>query len=165
MPPHMNRSSGMLTCMSREINFIRRRFQVKASGTNQRMVLCQGDRAMSFPLEEHSVLTSSLVEEGRVEGILIPKKMKLAIPPTPLRRRGRWRDLRRRGAVFTQGLRMKSIKFGNILIYKWFCLSPGGRDRFFKRSVRKIREGGWWKNSEKILLFLFPKVKFVTLLM
>ena len=38
---------------------------------------------MSFPLEEHSVLTSSLVEEGRVEGILIPKKMELTIPPTP----------------------------------------------------------------------------------
>jgi hypothetical protein len=38
---------------------------------------------MSFPLEEHSVLTSSLVEEGRVEGILIPKKMEHPIPPAP----------------------------------------------------------------------------------
>jgi hypothetical protein len=34
-------------------------------------------------LEEHSVLTSSLVEEGRVEGILIPKKMELTIPLAP----------------------------------------------------------------------------------
>jgi hypothetical protein len=38
---------------------------------------------MSFPLEEPSVLTSSLVEEGRVEGTLIPKKMELTIPQSP----------------------------------------------------------------------------------
>jgi hypothetical protein len=61
---------------------------------------------MRFPLEEHSGLTSSLVkehsvltssldarrlaaftsslvEEGRVEGILLPKKRELTIPPAP----------------------------------------------------------------------------------
>jgi hypothetical protein len=41
---------------------------------------------MSFPLEEHSVLTSSLAEEGRVEGILIPKKRELTIPSAPFDR-------------------------------------------------------------------------------
>jgi hypothetical protein len=43
----------------------------------------QGDRAMSFPLEEPSGLTSSLVEEGRVEGIFLSKKRELTIPPAP----------------------------------------------------------------------------------
>jgi hypothetical protein len=62
---------------------------------------------MSFPLEEPSVLTSSRVEEGRVEGILLPKKRELTIPPAPFDEGG-----------VIQGLRMKSIKFGNILIYK-----------------------------------------------
>jgi hypothetical protein len=51
--------------------------------TQLQIVYPQGDRAMIFPLEEPSVLTSSLVEEGRVEGILIPKKMELTIPLAP----------------------------------------------------------------------------------
>jgi hypothetical protein len=38
---------------------------------------------MNFPLEEHSDLTSSLVEEGGVERILVPKKMELTIPKAP----------------------------------------------------------------------------------
>jgi hypothetical protein len=38
---------------------------------------------MSFPLEEDVVLTSSLIEERRLEGILIPKKRELTIPLAP----------------------------------------------------------------------------------